>query len=152
MEVVHKETQSFWELESPKEDNSDDTAIQKVFTSKKESFYRCGGTGHSAFTCYHKDKTCSSYRKSGHLSRVCRSKLTTEWQKGIAHHQVRKAHLVEPKIDLTDCQSSDEEPSSCIHKVADRERYSPNWKSTVAWLNSKWIRGQTYRRFQKRVY
>ena len=78
MEVVHKETQSIREIGNPTaESKLDDAAAHRVFASKnKDSCYRCGGTGHSASTCFHKDKTCNSCGKLGHLSRVCRSKLS----------------------------------------------------------------------------
>ena len=79
--------------------------------------------GHSASTCFHKDKTCNSCGILGHLSRVCRSKLSAGCHKGDAHHAARKAHLVEPDEDLSDCQTSDEEAPVCIHRVANRDRY-----------------------------
>ena len=125
MEVVHKETQSIREIGNPTaESKLDDAAAHRVFASKnKDSCYRCGGTGHSASTCFHKDKTCNSCGKLGHLSRVCRSKLSAGRHKGDTRHAARKAHLVEPDEDLSDCQTSDEEAPVCVHRVANRDRY-----------------------------
>ena len=94
MEVVLKETQSIWELEKPTaEDQSEDAAAHRVFTSKKSSCYRCVG------------------------------KLSAGRHKGDTHHPTRKAHVVEPDEDLSDCQSSDDEIPVCVHKVANRNRY-----------------------------
>ena len=124
MEVVLKETQSIRELENTTaEDKPEDAAAHRVFTSKKSNCYICGGMGHSASSCFHKDKTCNSCGKLGHLSRVCRGKLSAGRHKGDAHHPTRKAHLVEPDEDLSDCRSSDEETPVCVHKVANRNRY-----------------------------
>ncbi|KAL5494013.1 hypothetical protein EMCRGX_G015281 [Ephydatia muelleri] len=124
MEVVLKETQSIRELENTTaEDKPEDAAAHRVFTSKKSSCYICGGMGHSASSCFHKDKTRNSCGKLGHLSRVCRGKLSAGRHKGDAHHPTRKAHLVEPDEDLSDCRSSDEETPVCVHKVANRNRY-----------------------------
>lgn len=124
MEIVHKETQSIRELGNPTpEREPDDAAAHRVSTSKKNSCYRCGRTGHSADRCFHKEKTCNSCGKLGHLSRVCRSKLSARHYEGDARQPSRKAHLVEPDEDLSDGQSSDEEAPACVHKVATRGRY-----------------------------
>ena len=122
MKAVLKESKNFHQDEESVEPQGVHKGSMHKLTKDPQpspSCYRCGGTGHSSDSCYHRNRRCHNCGKQGHIARVCTASQRGKMAR--SKGKMSKTHLVEADLDSQDSTASDDEGACAeIHKVGSK--------------------------------